>query len=167
MKILGSVRFKLLFLALLVVFVITSVIVWSDIEDTRGRLIAAQKEKAVLLSDTIKQGIMLLMLENRWKEIQILIEDLSKSNPELKEVRIFHPLDGRIVVSNEIEDVGKKIYKKDWDRFLKNEESPFVIEKDGNIFATRVSSVKNMPPCYKCHPPEQKILGVLDVEISL
>lgn len=167
MKILSSVRFKLLFLSLLSVFVITSLIVWSDIEDTKERLIAAQKEKAVLLSDTVKQSIMLLMLENRWKEIQTLTEDLSKSNPELKEVRIFHPLDGRIIVSNEIEDVGKKIYKKDWDIFVKQDESPFVIEKEGNIFATRVSSIKNMPPCYKCHPPQQKILGVLDVEISL
>ena len=167
MKIFGSIRFKLLFLSLLTVFVITSLIVWSDMEDTKKRLITVQKEKAVLLSDTIKQSIMFFMLEKRWKELQILIEDLSKSNPELKEVRIFHPLDGRIILSNEIEEVGKKIYKKDWDRFVKNEESPFVIEKDGNIFATRVSSIKNMPPCYKCHPPQQKILGVLDVEVSL
>ena len=167
MKIFGSIRFKLLFLSLLTVFVITSLIVWSDMEDTKKRLITVQKEKAVLLSDTIKQSIMFFMLEKRWKELQILIEDLSKSNPELKEVRIFHPLDGRIILSNEIEEVGKKIYKKDWDRFVKNEESPFVIEKDGNIFATRVSPIKNMPPCYKCHPPQQKILGVLDVEVSL
>ena len=105
MKIFGSIRFKLLFLSLLTVFVITSLIVWSDMEDTKKRLITVQKEKAVLLSDTIKQSIMFFMLEKRWKELQILIEDLSKSNPELKEVRIFHPLDGRIILSNEIEEV--------------------------------------------------------------
>ncbi len=167
MRILNSIRFKLLFLSLLVVFVVTSVLVWSDMEDTRERLIAAQKEKAVLLSDTIKQSIMLLMLEKRWKELQKLAEDLSRDNPELKEVRIFHPLDGRIIISNEIEDVGKKIYKKDWERFVRQEENPFVIEKADKIFATRVSSIKNTPACYKCHPPEQKILGVLDVEVSL
>ena len=167
MKIFGSVRFKLLFLSLLVVFVITSVIVWLDMEDTRGRLSAAQKEKAVIFSDSIKQSIIILMLEKRWKELQKLVEDLSKSNPELKEVRIFHPIDGRIIFSNETEEVGKKIYKKDWESFLKNEESPFIIKKDGNIFATRISAIKNMPLCYKCHPPQQKILGVLDVEVSL
>ena len=70
MKILGSVRIKLLFLSLLSVFVVTSLIVWSDIEDTKARLIDAQKEKAVLLSDVIKQSIMILMLENKWKELQ-------------------------------------------------------------------------------------------------
>ncbi len=167
MKIFKSVRFRLLILSLLAVFVITSLIVLSDVLDTNERLIAAQKEKAVLLSDTIKQSIMLLMLENRWKEPQILIEDLSKNNPELKEVRIFHPVSGRIIISNETEDIGKRIYEKDWNRFIKQEESPFVIKKHGNMFATRVVPIKNMPPCYKCHSPSHKTLGVLDVEISL
>ncbi|MEW6740134.1 MAG: ATP-binding protein [Nitrospirota bacterium] len=166
-KIFKSVRFRLLILSLLVVFVITSMVVLSDVLDTNERLIAAQKEKAILLSDTIKQSIMLLMLENRWKELQILIEDLSKNNPELKEVRIFHPVSGRIIISNETEDIGKRIYEKDWNRFIKQEESPFVIKKHGNMFATRVLPIKNMPPCYKCHPPSHKTLGVLDVEISL
>jgi signal transduction histidine kinase len=107
------------------------------------------------------------MLEKRWNELQTLIEDLSKNNPELKEVRIFHPVSGRIIVSNETEDIGKRIYEKDWNRFIKQEESPFIIKKQDSMFATRVLSIKNMPPCYRCHPPEQKTLGVLDVEISL
>lgn len=167
MKIFKSVRFRLLILSLLTVFIITSIVVLSDVIDTNERLIEAQKEKAILLSDTIRQSIKLLMLENRWKELQTLIGELSKNNPELKEVRIFHPVSGRIIVSNEIEDVGKRIYEKDWNRFIKQEESPFIIKKQGNMFATRVIPIKNMPPCYKCHPPEQKTLGVLDVEISL
>ncbi len=167
MKILGSVRIKLLFLSLLSVFVVTSLIVWSDIEDTKARLIDAQKEKAVLLSDVIKQSIMILMLENKWKELQSQLEDFTRNNPELKEVRIFHPVSGRIIVSNEREDVGKKIYKKDWDRFIRQEVSPFVIKKEDEIFATRVIPIENRPECHKCHSPKEKIRGVLDVEVSL
>lgn len=167
MKILGSVKLKLLFLSLISVFITTSLIVWSDIEDTKSRLINIQKEKAVLLSDTIKQSIMLLMLENRWKELQTLMEDLAKSNPELKEVRIFHPVSGSIIASANNREIGKRIYSEDWERFRKKEERPFLIKKDNNIFATRVLQIDNMPPCYKCHPPGIKILGVLDVEVSL
>lgn len=167
MKLLGSVRIKLLFLSLLSVFVVTSLIVWSDIEDTKARLIDAQKEKAVLLSEVIKQSIMILMLENKWKELQSQIEDFTRNNPELKEVRIFHPVSGRIIVSNEREDMGKKIYEKDWDRFIRQEVSPFVIKKEGEIFATRVIPIENRPECYRCHSPKEKIRGVLDVEVSL
>lgn len=166
-KVFKSVRFKLLMLSLLAVFVVISMLVLLDVLDTSERLIAVQKEKALLMSDIIKQSIMLLMLENRWKELQTLIEDLSKNNPELREVRIFHPVSGRIIVSNETEEIGKRIYEKDWDRFIKQDESPFVINKQNNMFATRVVSIRNMPDCYRCHPPEKKILGVLDVEISL
>ncbi|MCL4536835.1 MAG: ATP-binding protein [Nitrospirae bacterium] len=167
MKILNSVRFKLLFLALLAVFAITTLIVWSDIEDTKDRLINVQKEKAVLLSDIIKQSVMILMLENKWKELQSQIEDFTRNNPELKEVRIFHPVSGRIIVSNEREDVGKKIYKKDWNRFIRQEHSPFVIKKEDEIFATRVIPIENRPECHRCHSPKEKIRGVLDVEVSL
>lgn len=167
LKIFNSVRFKLFFVILLSTFIITLAIVCSDIEDTRERLINVQKEKAVLLSDTIKQSIMLFMLENRWEDLQLLIEDMSKANPDLKEVRIFHPVSGRIIVSNKTEEIGQRIYEKDWNRFISQEESPFLIEKQGNMFATRVVAIKNMPLCYRCHPPEHKILGVLDMEISL
>ena len=58
-----------------------------------------------------------------------LAEDFTRNNPELKEVRIFHPVSGRIIVSNEREDVGKKIYKKTGIGFIRQEVSPFVIKK--------------------------------------
>lgn len=167
MKIFKSIRFKLTFISLLAVFFITTLIVYSDVRDTETRLINTQKEKAVLMSDIIKQSIMLLMLENKWKEAQILIEDLTKSNPELEEVRIFHPLTGRIIVSADKKDIGKQIYSEDWNNFVNKKNEPFVIKKKDTIFATRVSTIDNKPACYRCHPQEQKVLGVLDVEVSL
>ncbi len=167
MKIFNSIKFKLLFLALLVVFIITALLVWSDIEDTKARLIAMQKEKAVLMSDTIKQSIMLLMLENRWKELQVLIGDIAKSNPELKEVRIFHPRSGRIVVSGNTADIGNQIYKEDRDMFREHDKEPFIVTKDNNMFAARVVGIDNSPACFRCHSAGAKVLGVLDIRISL
>ena len=167
MKILKSVRFKLTFIALLTVFVITSLIVWSDVQDTRERMISTQKEKAILLSDIIKQSIMILMIENRWKELQTLIEELSENNPELKEVRIFHPSNGQIIVSAGRKEIGEVIYREDLERFKKGDETPFVVNKNGNPFASRVSLIKNMPACYRCHPSNEKILGGIDLEVSL
>lgn len=110
MRILRSVRFKLAFIALFTVLVITSLIVWSDVHDTKERLIEVQKGKAVLLSDIIRQSIMLLMLENRWKELQTLIEDLVRNNHELKEARIFHPTTGRIIISSNKKEIGDVVY---------------------------------------------------------
>ncbi len=167
MKILKSVRFKLTFIALLIVFFISSMIGLSDVLDTEKHLITTQKEKAVLLSDIIKKSIMILMIENRWKELQNLIQDLPRNNPELKEVRLFHPITGRIIASNDPDDVGKEMYKKDWEKFVNRDEAAFIIKKDDKIFATRVAAIGSTPHCVRCHNPEQKILGGLDLEISL
>lgn len=167
LKVFESIRFKLTFIALISVFVITLLIVYSDVKDTEVRLIDTQKEKAVLMSDIIKQSIMLLMLENRWKDVQDLLEGITKSNPELDEVRIFHPINGKIIASADIKDIGKQIYHEDWNKFVKQLDEPFVINKKGTIYATRVSPIHNKPACYKCHPPNHKVLGVLDVEVSL
>ncbi|MBF0327829.1 MAG: HAMP domain-containing protein [Nitrospirae bacterium] len=166
-KLLKSIRFKLTFIALVSVFIITLLIVYSDVKDTENRLIDTQKEKAVLMSDIIKQSIMLLMLENRWKDVQDLLEDITKANPELDEVRIFHPLNGKVIASADIKDIGKHIYHEDWNKFVNKLDDPFVINKKGSIFATRVTPIPNKPACYKCHPPQHKVLGVLDVEVSL
>lgn len=167
MKIFKSVRFKLTFIALLTVFVITALISWSDILDTENRLIAAQKGKAILLSDVIKKSIMLLMIDNRWHELQKLIESFAGNDPELKEVRVFDPVTGRIIVSSAKEEVGSQIHGKGWDKFVQHDEMPSVIKKDNRVFVTRVTAVENTPACFRCHPSTKKILGALDLEISL
>lgn len=167
MKLLKSIRFKLILIALLPVIIITSLIVYSDVKNTKEKLIESQKEKAVLLSDTIRKSITLLMIENRWAELQSLVEDMIKGNPELKEVRIFHPSSGRIIVSADTKEIGERIYKEDWERFKRQEEYPYIIRKDGNLFATKITTIKNEPACFKCHSPSFRVLGVIDVEVSL
>lgn len=166
MKIFQSVRFKLTFIALFVVFIISALISWSDIQDTETRLIAEQKDKAVLLSDVIKKSIMLLMIENRWKDLQNLIESFSANNPELKEVELFEPLTGRVIASS-AGAVNGRIHNASWDKFAMHDDAPFLIRKNGALFATRISPIENTPACFRCHRADRKVLGGLELEISL
>jgi signal transduction histidine kinase len=131
------------------------------------RLMVVQKEKVVLLSDIVNRNIELLMLENRWNTLEKHLENLTASNPELTEVRIFHPVTGRIIVSANRDDTGKQINKQDWEKFSRKDETPFITNKDKKFFATRVKTIRNSPLCYRCHPPEKEILGAMDLELSL
>lgn len=169
MRVFKSIRFKLLFLALFVVFAITTLLVWSVVRDTEERIIESQKGKVILLSDTIKHSLMLLMLENRWNELQIMTDNYVKHNSELKGVRIFNPDNGRIFISADRSEIGKQINNEEWGRLRSREpkEDPLLIKKGEDIFATRVLSIRNMPPCYGCHPAEKSELGAMTVEISL
>lgn len=167
MNILKSVRFKLTFIALFSVAIVISLVVFSDIRDTRARLLDSQKQKSVILSDLIKHTIMSYMLGDRCHEVQAMIDDYTKVHPELKEIRIFDPVTGIIVFSAESKDIGERIHEEDWDKFIRGDESPFVIKKNKDIFTTRVVPILNSPSCYRCHGQDKNVLGVLDVEVSL
>ncbi|MBI5026767.1 MAG: HAMP domain-containing protein, partial [Nitrospirae bacterium] len=165
---LNSLKFKITITALLIISAIMTVTTWRDIKETERKLLNGQEEKAVLLSDRIKHGIMVLMLENKWRELQTMMEHMVKNGHELKEIRIFHPDSGIMLVSSDPEDIGKQIYKEDRERFQKQKsEAPFLIEKSGQQYASRLTAIPNLPVCHKCHGSEKKILGVLDIELSL
>jgi hypothetical protein len=171
MKIFESIRFKLLFLALFAVFSITALLVWSDIKDTEKRIIESQKGKVVLLSDTIRHSLMILMLENRWNELQNMIDKYVQHNSELKRLRIYNAVNGNIVISANRSEIGKQINKNseavDGLHGHEQHENPILIKRGEELFAVSNLSIKNMPPCYACHPKEKTELGVMNVEISL
>ncbi|MEW6715597.1 MAG: HAMP domain-containing protein, partial [Nitrospirota bacterium] len=164
---LKSLKVKITILAFILISLIMIVNTWRDIHLTEQKLLNAQKEKTALLSDRIAHGIMILMLKNRWQDLQGMMEGLVKDSKEMKEIRIFVPETGIIVVSSNPNDVGKKIYKEDMERFRKGEEGAFLINKGDNLYSSKLTSIENHPVCYRCHLAEKKILGVMDIEISL
>jgi two-component system NtrC family sensor kinase len=165
---LNSLKFKISIIAFLLISLIMVATTWRDIALTEERLMNSQKEKAILLSDRIAHGIMVLMLKSRWQDLQTMMESLIKDSEELKEIRIFMPEDGTIVVSSDPEDVGEKIYQEDLDKYRSGVHyDAFLIEKDEQIYASKLTTIKNHPSCHRCHGAEKDVLGVMDVELSL
>ena len=164
----NSLKFKISITAFLLLTLIMVVTTWRDVRLTENKLINSQKEKATLLSDRIAHGIMVLMLKNRWKELQGMMETIVADGDELKEIRIFLPEDGTIVFSSDSEDVGKKIYKEDLDRYLEgNHSAAFLIDKEGERYASKLTLIKNQTECHRCHGTQRDVLGVMDLELSL
>lgn len=167
MNLLKSIRFKLFLITILPITIIMSLIVYLDARNMRERLIFFQKEKAVLLSDIILKSINLLMLENRWKDIQTVAEYMIRGNPELKDLRIYHPITRNIIVSANSKEIGREIDIDSWERFINNEEAPYITENPDNSSVSKITIIKNTPACHKCHPADREILGVINVSLSL
>jgi hypothetical protein len=164
----SSLKFKIGITAFIVISVIMSFTTLRDISKSEEKLLNTQKEKAVLLSERITNGIMALMLQNRWKDLQEMMEGMVRHSEDLKEIRIFNPEDGLIVVSSREDEIGKKIYQEDMERFKSGRgEDAFYIEKSGTKYASRLTSIPNLPACHRCHGSEKKVLGVLDLELSV
>ena len=164
----NSVKFKISFTAFLIISIIMLFSTFRDIKQTELKLLNSQKEKAVLLSERISQGIMVLMLKNRWQDLQTFMESLIKDSRELRGIRIFSPNSGIIVSSSHPDDIGNKTYEYDLKMLhdaKKNEA--FLVERNGQRFASKLTVIQNQPVCHRCHGPEKDILGVLGIEISL
>jgi signal transduction histidine kinase len=163
----NTLKFKIIITAFILISIIMVGNTWKDIILTEKKLLNAQKEKTVLLSDRISHGIMVLMLKNRWQDLQGMMESLIKDGKELKEIRVFSPDTGNIVVSSDPEDIGKRIYKEDLDKYKNGEYAAFLINKEGSLYSSKLTPIENHEVCHRCHAPEKEILGIMDVEISL
>ncbi len=137
-------------------------------KSTEQAILEGQKEKASLFSDRIEHGIMVLMLKNNWEDLQKFLVTLVQTSTELAEIRIFNLDSGTIAVSSIPKEVGEKIYAEDMDKIQKqNFQDSFIVEKNGNQYASKLTIINNMPACHKCHDKEKKMLGIMDIEISL
>lgn len=164
----NSLKFKMIAAAVIIIFLFMSVAAWQNIRSTEERLLNGQKEKAELLSDRILQGIMVLMLQNKWRDLQTMMESLVKDSTELKGIKIFLPGNGMIVASSDPDEIGEKIYSQDMEVLKSGKRlEVFFIDKEGQKYASKLTLIKNNVTCYRCHAPEKEVLGVLDVDISL
>jgi len=141
---------------------------WRDIKDTRQRLLENQKEKTRLMSQGVMHSINNLMLRNRWHELQSMMEDIVIDSKEIEELRIFLPDTGEIVSSSVTHEIGDKIYAKDMEVYDSRKfREVFLQEKNGSRYASKLTPIHNKAECNGCHEQKEKVLGVLDLEVSL
>ena len=169
LKMFNSVKFKISITAFLIISVIMLFSTLRNIKQTEHKLLNGQKEKVILLSERITHSIMVLMLKNRWQDLQTFIESLTKDSKELKSIRIFLPENGTIVSSSAPGDIGLKTYNDDLEAIKSKEKTAeaFLVVRDDKRFASKLTLIENQPICYRCHGTNKKLLGVLGIELSL
>jgi two-component system NtrC family sensor kinase len=164
----NSLKFKITVTAFFIISAIMTLSTWRDIKETEQKLLDSQLEKAVLLSERISHSIMVLMLKNRWQDLQAFLESMNKDSKELRVIRIFEPDKGLIVASSSRQDVGGPINRRDSDMFKsKSINDAYLTERNERGFVSKLTVIQNQAICHRCHGSEKEILGVLGVDISL
>ena len=85
--------------------------------------------------------------------------------PAIKDVRIFDET-GRILISANIEEIGDIVPASDLLAFRSGKLSYSDTLQRSETHSTLVP-IHNAPNCYGCHGPETRILGILNVHLSL
>ncbi len=176
-----SITFKLIVYIIVLLISILGVVLYLNIEDQKKQLLNEVIRGATQFSDTVIKSTKYDMLMNQRGNVYRIIKYIGMQ-PGISRVRIFNK-DGYIMVSTDPEEIGKFVNK--------NEEQCYAchavgkpLEKLSTPKRTRIFSLANnnkvlgmITPIYNepecssaschAHPGSQKVLGVLDIGMSL
>lgn len=175
-----SLVLKLILSVGLILLISLSTWAYFNIKYLKEKVISDIKEETDRLSNTIKLGTHYAMMLNSRDDINQIINNIGKQ-PEIKHIRLYNK-EGQIKYSKNPSEMDLKTNIKDEACYICHRSEPpqFLISLDERtrIFSDNgyrllgiISPIENEPSCStdSCHfhPPDKKILGALDVVISL
>jgi two-component system NtrC family sensor kinase len=147
----------------------------------RRDLESVNSEAADRISDSIKRSILYSMQLNHREHIYHTIKTIG-GEPGINKVRIFNEI-GRISFSSDDTEINRLVDKREEACYVcHNQEEPLrrlerpdrhriFYDAQGNRILGVINAIENEPSCWEAdchaHAPEQTILGVLDVTVSL
>jgi two-component system, NtrC family, sensor kinase len=172
---------KMSVLTSLLVVVLISGYTYFAMQNQRTQLIQEVIRSANLLSDTVKLSTRKDMLLYAPDRLHQLVDTLG-TQPALDKMRIFNSL-GEIIYSSDKSEMNLLVDKRaeqcyachaaeqPLERLDTPERTRIFRSPKGYRVLGIINPIYNEPDCYNAachvHPPERKVLGVLDIDVSL
>jgi two-component system NtrC family sensor kinase len=158
------------------------VFAWISIETLRKQTIDEVIRSASQFSDTVKRSTHHAMLQNRWEDAHYIMDTIG-GQEGVSRVRIFNK-EGLILFSTLRDEVGRIVDKraescyachaaeKPLERLMLPERARIVSTGEGEErILGMITPLYNEPSCSQAachaHAPDKRILGVLDIGLSL
>lgn len=122
-------------------------------------------DTADLMMSVIERSISSSMSTGNTRDVQKILEMVG-SDPRLAGVRIFHP-DGRILKSSDPNEIGRRADPHSLGTFLQGERHHVFRAPAGGDLMGVVKPIYTEPRCASCHGPGRRVLGVLNLDLSL
>jgi len=173
---------KLILIVSATAIIIIGVYSYFNIKSQSDVLLAEVERHANQLSETIKNSTRYGMLLNQREHIHEIINTIGKDRA-INDIRILNK-EGEIIYSTRIDDVGKMLNKQAESCYachaenrplerlaMKDRTRIFRANPDSSRILGIINPIYNEKSCYEAdchaHPKSAKVLGVLDVTISL
>jgi len=125
----------------------------------------ATRRKALLLMEAIYNNIQSTTESGHMQRL-IQMTDLINAYTELKQLVIFSQ-DGTILQSLNPQDIGKKISEIHYNEFLEGSGRGTAYNVGNQLEFCMVRPLRNQERCYSCHDSKRRVLGILDVCLSM
>ena len=176
-----SIGVRLIVVVGFILMLSMGVYAYVNIASQKKQLTAEVMRGALRISETVRRSTRYDMLRNLREDLHQMIETIGQQEG-LEKIRVFNK-DGQIMFSSDKTDIGEMVDKraeacyachsaeKPLERLNIPDRSRVFTSKQGHRVLGVISAIYNEPDCYtpECHahPPEQKVLGVLDIGMSL
>ena len=174
--------FRLIFIVAITSLVIIGVFAYFNVKSQSNSLISEVERHANQLAETVISSTRYDMMLNQRERIQQTINSIG-TQPQIRDVRIINKI-GEIIYSSDSTNINKMVDKKAESCYAcHSEDKPleqisitertriFRVDPDSNRVIGIISPIYNEKSCWQAdchaHPENQKVLGVLDVSISL
>ena len=177
----NGISYKLVVATGGVAFGIIAVFAYLMLDAQRRQLLAEVERSANQLSETIKSSTHYDMLHNRSESVHRIINTIG-AQEGIEKVRIFNK-EGEIIRSTEPGDLGHMVDQhteacdmchaldKPLERVPASERTRIFTAASGTRTFGIINPIYNEPSCWEsdchAHDEEQKVLGVLDISMSL
>jgi two-component system NtrC family sensor kinase len=177
-----KIGFRLIFAVALTSLIIIGVFAYFNIKSQSGSLISEVERHANQLGETVISSTRFDMMLNQRDRIQQTINSIG-TQPQIRDVRIINKI-GEIIYSSDPNNINKMVDKRTESCYAcHSEDQPleqisitertrvFKVHPDSNRVLGIITPIYNGKSCWQAachaHPQNQKVLGVLDVSISL
>jgi two-component system, NtrC family, sensor kinase len=177
-----KIGFRLIFAVALTSLIIIGVFAYFNIKSQSSSLISEVERHANQLGETVIASTRFDMMLNQRDRIQQTINSIG-TQPQIRDVRIINKI-GEIIYSSDSNNINKMVDKRAESCYAcHSEDQPleqisitertriFRVYPDSNRILGIITPIYNEKSCWQAdchaHPKNQKVLGVLDVSISL
>ena len=180
-RLLHSLSFKLSLSVGLIIFLAVALGAYFEVQRQHRQSQRLMREQAEGFVETVRRATYWSMLRNQRQSLHRIIRDVA-SQPGVIRIRVFNK-EGTIMFSSADQEIGTEVDKKAEACFgCHAQDKPLTrlpISERSRIFRNRrgtrvlgtILPIYNEPACSSApchaHPPERKVLGVLDVDLSL
>lgn len=160
----NSLKIKILGLTTAIMIMAVGLTGWHNLNTQKEMLNRVAAQNGRILGETIRNSVVTNMANGQNAEVANILEKVSKE-PAIGAVRIFDE-SGRILLSSAPEETGDLVGAADLLAYRSNKFS-FTESAHGKEFHSSILPIYNAPLCYNCHDSSQKVLGILNVHLSL
>ncbi|MCK9362612.1 MAG: HAMP domain-containing histidine kinase [Syntrophales bacterium] len=180
-RIANSIGVKFFILLVFLLIIAFGVIIYVNVYLLTDHFRIDAVSNAVKVSNLIKRATYYSMLENRRSDLTNTIVNIGKEQ-EFRGIRIYNKI-GVITFSDKPEEVGKVADKRAEQCYVCHAEEPAkgvvptkdltrtFTSSDGSRVMGLISPIENSPECFNAachaHAPQDGLLGILDVKLSL